>query len=109
MIGCPARSDILSDSPPRHIPVPLSANPRPRCCLGQSTSHPYWRGATRLPWQTRRSWPQRHSSCPSGHLLPLGEGITSVQSPLSTECASARSLRSRPGLPSTRWPAPRWR
>ncbi|PPU18843.1 hypothetical protein XarbCFBP7610_13230 [Xanthomonas arboricola] len=24
-------ADILSDSPPRHIPVPLSANPRPRC------------------------------------------------------------------------------
>ncbi|QEX79392.1 hypothetical protein F6Y24_22740 [Xanthomonas arboricola pv. pruni] len=37
-IGCPARSDILSDSPPRHIPVPLSANPRPRCCLGHSLS-----------------------------------------------------------------------
>ncbi|PPT45081.1 hypothetical protein XarbCFBP8132_03730 [Xanthomonas arboricola] len=27
-------ADILSDSPSRHIPVPLSANPRPRCRLG---------------------------------------------------------------------------
>ncbi|RFF66635.1 hypothetical protein D0A40_14335 [Xanthomonas campestris pv. raphani] len=27
-------ADILSDSPPRHIPVPLSANPRPRCRFG---------------------------------------------------------------------------
>ncbi|PPT40898.1 hypothetical protein XarbCFBP8132_12805 [Xanthomonas arboricola] len=40
-IGCSARSDILSDSPPRHIPVPLSANPRPRCCLGHSLSWPW--------------------------------------------------------------------
>ncbi|MXV47385.1 hypothetical protein DYQ94_10775 [Xanthomonas sp. LMG 8993] len=40
-IGCPARSDILSDSPPRHIRVPLSANPRPRCCLGHSLSWPW--------------------------------------------------------------------
>ncbi|PPT87716.1 hypothetical protein XarbCFBP8149_12995 [Xanthomonas arboricola] len=29
-------ADILSDSPSRHIPVPLSANPRPRCRLGTS-------------------------------------------------------------------------
>ncbi|MFS8385085.1 hypothetical protein EIQ06_20170 [Xanthomonas campestris pv. campestris] len=29
-------ADILSDSPPRHIPVPLSANPRPRCRFGAS-------------------------------------------------------------------------
>ncbi|MEB2183747.1 hypothetical protein VDS28_18535, partial [Xanthomonas campestris pv. campestris] len=29
-------ADILSDSPPRHIPVPLSANPRPRCHFGAS-------------------------------------------------------------------------
>ncbi|MBB5863314.1 hypothetical protein GGR61_000912 [Xanthomonas arboricola] len=34
--GSSARSDILSDSPPRHIPVPLSANPRPRCRFGKS-------------------------------------------------------------------------
>ncbi|PPT48848.1 hypothetical protein XarzCFBP7410_15005 [Xanthomonas arboricola pv. zantedeschiae] len=27
-------ADILSDSPSRHIRVPLSANPRPRCRLG---------------------------------------------------------------------------
>ncbi|CCF69644.1 hypothetical protein XAPC_3372 [Xanthomonas citri pv. punicae str. LMG 859] len=26
--------DILSDSPSRHIPVPLSADLRPRCCFG---------------------------------------------------------------------------
>ncbi|QEX78684.1 hypothetical protein F6Y24_18505 [Xanthomonas arboricola pv. pruni] len=29
-------ADILSDSPSRHIRVPLSANPRPRCRLGTS-------------------------------------------------------------------------
>ncbi|PPU33036.1 hypothetical protein XarbCFBP7604_03330 [Xanthomonas arboricola] len=29
-------ADILSDSPSRHILVPLSANPRPRCRLGTS-------------------------------------------------------------------------
>ncbi|PPU29874.1 hypothetical protein XspCFBP7912_18350 [Xanthomonas sp. CFBP 7912] len=27
-------TDILSDAPSRHIRVPLSANPRPRWCLG---------------------------------------------------------------------------
>ncbi|APR11085.1 hypothetical protein BI315_01085 [Xanthomonas citri pv. citri] len=30
-------TDILSDAPSRHIPVPLSANPRPRCRLGMSS------------------------------------------------------------------------
>ncbi|MFS8410851.1 hypothetical protein EIQ10_06220 [Xanthomonas campestris pv. campestris] len=29
-------ADILSDSPPRHIPVPPSANARPRCHFGAS-------------------------------------------------------------------------
>ncbi|AMV08401.1 hypothetical protein AC028_17480 [Xanthomonas citri pv. aurantifolii] len=27
-------TDILSDSPSQHIPVPLSADLRPHCCLG---------------------------------------------------------------------------
>ncbi|QWN24895.1 hypothetical protein DGM85_11495 [Xanthomonas phaseoli pv. phaseoli] len=31
-------ADILSDAPSRHIPVPLSANPRPRCRLCESLS-----------------------------------------------------------------------
>ncbi|QWN20667.1 hypothetical protein DGM98_11485 [Xanthomonas citri] len=29
-------ADILSDAPARHIPVPLSADPRPRCRPGMS-------------------------------------------------------------------------
>ncbi|NIJ78938.1 hypothetical protein FHT10_000059 [Xanthomonas arboricola] len=49
-------------------------------------------------------------------LLPLaGEGGARrrmralAQQQINTRRASATCLRSTPGLPSTRWPAPRWR
>ncbi|KAB0537904.1 hypothetical protein F7R02_05915 [Xanthomonas cissicola] len=52
-------TDILSDSPSRHIRVPLSADPRPRCRFGMSSP---WlrvdRYAIALASSRKAAWPR---------------------------------------------------
>ncbi|PWH23339.1 hypothetical protein CDO09_12585 [Xanthomonas perforans] len=67
---------ILSGSPSRHIRVPLSANPRPRCRLGA------W-----LPW------PEKVSTKLDGPFNPLRPGVGRTAARPGCTCPGAPALQ----------------